>query len=142
MTMHTYTLQPKYLSSNNFQHFTVFVKKTRHDYKGHGHNSDCQRSNQVHTMMLTPTPIQYLCQVLTSNTLQLLRQSQDKILNSRSLQQGQTSYQGHTMMLHTYTLKPRSLPCINLTLSEIWPRQDAKDQGHQTKGQKSNQSPT
>ena len=46
--------------------------------------------------------------------------------NSRSLRQGQRSNQGHTMMLHTYTPQPMSLPSMNflhLTVSEIQPGQ-------------------
>ena len=36
-----------------------------------------------------------------------------RFYRSRSLQQGQRSNQGHTMMLHTYTPYPMSLPSIN-----------------------------
>ena len=46
--------------------------------------------------------------------------------NSRSLRQGQRSNQGQTMMLHTYTPQPMSLPSMNflhLTVSEIQPGQ-------------------
>ena len=46
--------------------------------------------------------------------------------NSRSLRQGQTSNQGQTMMLHTYTPQPMSLPSMNflhLMVSEIQPGQ-------------------
>ena len=52
--------------------------------------------------------------------------AQTRFYRSRSLQQGQRSNQGHTMMLHTYTPKPMSLPRINflhLTVSEIQPVQ-------------------
>ena len=36
-----------------------------------------------------------------------------RFYRSRSLQQGQRSNQGQTMMLHTYTPQPMSLPSIN-----------------------------
>ena len=45
-----------------------------------------------------------------------------RFYRSRSLQQGQMLNQGQTMMLHTYTPQPMSLPSINflhLTVSEI-----------------------
>ena len=52
---------------------------------------------------------------------------------SRSLQQGQRSNQGYTLMLHTYTPYLISLTSINflhLTDSKIHHRQDFKGQGH------------
>ena len=47
--------------------------------------------------------------------------AQRRFYRSRSLRQGQRSYQGH-MTLHTYNPQPMSLPSINflhLTVSEI-----------------------
>ena len=48
-----------------------------------------------------------------------------------SLQQGQKSNQGHTMMLHTYSPYPMVLPSIKfppLTVSEKWPGQEFQNQ--------------
>ena len=59
-----------------------------------------------------------------------------RFYRSTSLQQGQRSNQGQTMMLHTYTPEPMSLPSINflhLTVSEIQSGQDFIGQGHYSK---------
>ena len=54
--------------------------------------------------------------------------------------QDQRSNQGHTMKVHTYNLRPMSLPNINflhLMVSEIYPGQGIIGQGHygKVKGQ-------
>ena len=71
------------------------------------------------------------------NLLQLTEfKRPDKILKLMVIRQGQSSNQGHTMMLHTYNPQSMSLPSINLLhlmVSEIQPRQDFIGQGHYSK---------
>ena len=50
-------------------------------------------------------------QVTISYTLRFLRYSPDKILEVKVITE--RSKQGHTMMLHTYSPQPMSLPSIN-----------------------------
>ena len=62
--------------------------------------------------------------------------TQIRFYRSRSLRQGQSSNQGHTMTLHTYNPQLMSLPRINflhLAVSKIQPRQDFIGQGHYDK---------
>ena len=78
-----------------------------------GHYDKSQIINQGHTMKLhTYTPDH--CPYLVSSFHIFQDTAQNKILQVRSLHQGQRSNHGHTMMLHTYTLYPMSLQSINL----------------------------
>ena len=82
------------------------------------------RSHHDNTYLhpLINVPIMYQ----TSYTLRFLRYSPDKILNSRSLRQGQRLNRSLTTTLHTYTPQSMSLPSFNflyLTVTEIQPGQ-------------------
>ena len=97
-----------------------------------------------HTMMHTYIYIHLLpnvpikCQPSTPYGIQEIAQT--SFYRSSSLQQGQRSNQGHTMMLHTCNPPPMSRSSINflhLTFSEISPGQNFIGQGHygKVKGQ-------
>ena len=100
-----------------------------------------QTSNQGQTMTLhtytpqvAPTNVPTKYQLPTPYNFQDIAQT--RFYRSRSLQQGQRSNQGQTMMLHTYTPLPMPLPRINflhLIVSEILPGQDFIGQGHYSK---------
>ena len=76
------------------------IARTRH-YRSRSLRQG-QRSNQGHTMILTPTtPNQCPYQVSTSYTLRFPRYSPNKILKVKVTTA--RSNQGHTMTLHTYT---------------------------------------
>ena len=95
--------------------------KVQQDFKDQGHYEKVKsRSHHdvAHLHPLTNVPSKY--QLPTPHGFPDIPRT--RFYRSRSLWQGQRSNPGQTMMLHTHTPQPMSLPCINflhLTVSEI-----------------------
>ena len=89
------------IPSINFLHLTVFKIYPGQDVKAQGHYGKIKsRSHDVaHLHPLTSVPTKY--QLPTPYGFQDIAHT--KFPNSRSPWQGQSSNQGHTMKLHTYT---------------------------------------
>ena len=109
-------------------------------FKTHGHYDKVKgqikvtvlQNDVAHLQPITSIPTKY--QLSTPYGFQNIDWT--RFYRSRSLQQGQRSNQGHTIMLHTYTSSPMPLPINNflhLTVSEIVPEQDFIGQGHNGK---------
>ena len=86
--------------------------------------------NVAHLQPLTNVPIKYQL-----HTLYSFRDiAQTRLYRTRSLQQGQRSYQGHIMMMHTYSQTNVPTKYTSYTLQfPIYPRQDFIGQGHYDK---------
>ena len=113
------------LPNINFLHLTVSEIYHGQDFIGQGHYGKVKGQIKVMPWHCTPTP-PHQCpyQVSTSYTLRFPRYRPDKIFKFKVTTA--RSNQGQTMMLHTYTSQPMSLPSINflhLTVSEIQPGQ-------------------
>ena len=106
------------------------VTTARSKVKSRSHHDD------AHLHLITNVPTKY--QLATPYRFQDIAWT--RFLRSRSLQRGQRSNQGNTMMLHTYnptSVSVLSIHFLHLTVSEISPGQDFIGQGHygKVKGQ-------
>ena len=110
---------PMFLSSINFLHLKVSEIKPGQYFISQGHYNKVKGQIKVTPWHCTPTPLTNVPTRFQLPTPYGFRDiAQTRFYRSRSLRQGQRSYQGHTMMLHTYI--PNRCPYQISTSYTLW----------------------